>query len=155
MIAIETILGMAAVILFSVFIARKRASEGDGDDGGASGDVDDAGAIDCAGSDWCEAIESASGIPAFCLDDFMRLASLGPRASKLMRKTPGIRGVRPHLFDIVPEGASRTMLEGAALARRGVSSSRRVAWERMDVGASFAPFTNGGVMVLIREMEEV
>ena len=155
MITIETILGVTIVILFSVLITRKRTSEGKGDDESASGDVDDAGVTACAGNDWCEAIENAFGIAALCLDDSMRLVSLGPCASRLVRETSGERGVRPHLFDIAPEGASRTMLEGVALARRGVASSRRVAWEQAKVGASFAPLANGGVMVLIREIEEV
>ena len=153
--ASETILGVSIVILFSVIIARKRTDENNGDAESASVDVDEAGAIACAGNDWCEAIENAFGIAALSLDDSMRLVSLGPCASRLARGAAGKRGMRPHLFDIAPEGASRTMLEGVALARRGVSSSRRVVWDRMKVGASFAPLADGGVMVLIREMEEV
>lgn len=154
MIAIETILGVSIVVLFSAIIARKRTSETKGDES-TFGDVDDAGATACAGNDWCEAIENAFGMATLCLDDSMRLVSLGPCASKLAREVSGGRGVRPHLFDIAPEGASRTMLEGVALARRGISSSRRVVWEKAKVGASFAPLANGGVMVLIRDMEEV
>lgn len=152
MIAIESILGVAILILFLAFVTRRRERKGRGGQADCS-DIELKSPVEISGDDWCEALENALGIAAFSLDDSMRLSHMGPGASRLMSRTSG--EARAHLFDIIPKTASRPMLEGAALARRGISSSRFLDWEGLDVGASFVPLTHGKIAILIMKLGEV
>jgi hypothetical protein len=148
--AIESIAGVAIMILFLAFVMRERERK---KSPAETAPAESGCNVSLSEMGWCAAMEDASGAAVLGLDDSMRLVSLGPRAARLMHAAPD-GDARSHLFDIAPKSASRSMLEGAALARRGVSSSRRIEWGKLEFGASFAPLENGGVVILIRDMEE-
>lgn len=151
MLAIETILGIAAVVAFASLVTR---GGGGGDEIPCDDAPGDEGCGELPGPDaWCDVLESALGVPTLCFDGSMRLRAAGGLARELVRTTPGQGGA--HLFDLAPPEAARELVAIIAGARRGTPGTGRIAWGDLRMEAGAIPLIGGWTAVSLRPAEEV